>query len=175
MIDVGLPKCPADLDERISFEDKPALFGSQYGVFVTHQTQSEKQKMKTQTLTKIALAVSGVIATGVGVGVLFAPHAFHATAGIMLGEDINLLNEMRSSGGMVLVSGLFILLGAIRAKVAFLALVVSSVLYLSYGLSRLVSLAADGIPSGSMLQILVLELVIGGICAILLQRERASR
>ncbi len=131
--------------------------------------------MKTQTLTKIALAVSGVIATGVGVGVLFAPHAFHATAGIMLGEDINLLNEMRSSGGMVLVSGLFILLGAIRAKVAFLALVVSSVLYLSYGLSRLVSLAADGIPSGSMLQILVLELVIGGICAILLQRERASR
>ncbi len=131
--------------------------------------------MKTQTLTKIALAVSGVIATGVGVGVLFAPHAFHATAGIMLGEDINLLNEIRSSGGMILVSGLFILLGAIRAKVAFLALVVSSVLYLSHGLSRLVSLAADGIPSGSMLQILVLELVIGGICAILLQRERASR
>ncbi|UWR12259.1 DUF4345 domain-containing protein [Sulfitobacter mediterraneus] len=175
MIDVSLPKCPARLDERISFEDKPTLFGSPYGVFVTHQTQSEKQKMKTQTLTKIALAVSGVIATGVGVGVLFAPHAFHATAGIMLGEDINLLNEMRSSGGMVLVSGLFILLGAIRAKVAFSALVVSSVLYLSYGLSRLVSLAADGIPSGSMLQILVLELVIGGICAILLQRERASR
>jgi Domain of unknown function (DUF4345) len=175
LIDVSLPKCPARLDERISFEDKPALFGSPYGVFVTHQTQSEKQKMKTQTLTKIALAVSGVIATGVGVGVLFAPHAFHATAGIMLGEDINLLNEMRSSGGMVLVSGLFILLGAIRAKVAFLALVVSSVLYLSYGLSRLVSLAADGIPSGSMLQILVLELVIGGICAILLQRERTSR
>jgi hypothetical protein len=175
LIDVSLPKYPALLDERISFEDKPALFGSPYGVFVTHQTQSEKQKMKTQTLTKIALAVSGVIATGVGVGVLFAPHAFHATAGIMLGEDINLLNEMRSSGGMVLVSGLFILLGAIRAKVAFLALVVSSVLYLSYGLSRLVSLAADGIPSGSMLQILVLELVIGGICAILLQRERTSR
>ena len=131
--------------------------------------------MKTQTLTKIALAVSGVIATGVGVGVLFAPHAFHAAAGIMLGKDVNLLNEMRSSGGMVLVSGLFILLGAIRAKVAYLALVVSSVLYLSYGLSRLVSLAADGIPNGSMLQILVLELVIGGICAILLQRERASR
>lgn len=129
--------------------------------------------MKTRTLTKIALAVSGVIATGVGVGVLFAPHAFHAAAGIMLGKDVNLLNEMRSSGGMVLGSGLFILLGAIRAKVAFLALVVSSVLYLSYGLSRLVSLAADGIPNGSMLQILVLELVIGGICAILLRRERA--
>ncbi|WP_152543010.1 DUF4345 domain-containing protein [Sulfitobacter mediterraneus] len=163
------------LDERIRIEDKPALFGFRQSVFVTHQTQSEKQKMKTQTLTKIALAVSGVIATGVGVGVLFAPHAFHAAAGIMLGKDVNLLNELRSSGGMVLVSGLFILLGAIRAKVAFLALVVSSVLYLSYGLSRVVSLAADGIPSGSMLQILVLELVIGGICAILRQRQRASR
>jgi len=131
-------------------------------------------KMKNSTLTKITLTLSGLIATGVGVGVLFMPHAFHASAGIVLGDDVNLMNEMRSSGGVVLASGLFILLGAIRAKMAFFALTISTTLYLSYGLSRVVSLIADGMPSSSMLQILVLELFIGALCAAMLKYSKTS-
>ncbi|OUS33686.1 hypothetical protein A9Q94_18670 [Rhodobacterales bacterium 56_14_T64] len=130
--------------------------------------------MKNSALTRITLTVSGLIATGVGVGVLFMPHAFHASAGIVLGDDVNLLNEMRSSGGVVLASGLFILMGAIRAKMAFLALIVSTTVYLSYGLSRVVSLVADGVPSSSMLQILALELFIGTLCAVMLKTYRTS-
>ena len=129
-------------------------------------------KMKNSILTKITLTLSGLIATGVGVGVLFMPHAFHASAGIVLGDDVNLLNEMRSSGGMVLASGLFILLGAIRARMAFMALIVSTTLYLSYGMSRVVSVIADGTPGGSMLQILALELFIGALCAVMLKSSR---
>lgn len=131
-------------------------------------------KMKNSTLTKITLTLSGSIATGVGVGVLFMPHAFHASAGVVLGDDVNLLNEMRSSGGMVLASGLFILLGAIRAKMAFFALIVSTTLYLSYGLSRVVSLFADGMPGSSLLQILALELFIGTLCVVMLTSSNAS-
>lgn len=134
----------------------------------------KETKMKNSALTRITLAVSGLIATGVGVGVLFMPHAFHAPAGIVLGDDVNLLNEMRSSGGVVLASGLFILLGAIRAKMAFFALVVSTTMYLSYGLSRVVSLVADGVPGSSMLQILALELFIGTLCAVMLKTYRTS-
>jgi len=130
-------------------------------------------KMKNPIITKIVLILSGLIATGVGVGVLFMPHAFHASAGIVLGDDVNLLNEMRSSGGMLLASGLFILFGAIRASMAFFALIISTTLYLSYGLSRVVSIVADGIPDGSMLQILVSELLIGMLCAILLKTKWA--
>ena len=129
-------------------------------------------KMKNSILTRITLTLSGLIATGVGVGVLFMPHAFHASAGIVLGDDVNLLNEMRSSGGMVLASGLFILLGALRAKMAFMALAVSTTLYLSYGMSRVVSVIADGTPGGSMLQILALELFIGALCAVMLKSSR---
>ncbi len=134
----------------------------------------KETKMKNSALTRITLTVSGLIATGVGVGVLFMPHAFHASAGIVLGDDVNLLNEMRSSGGVVLASGLFILMGAIRAKMAFLALIVSTTVYLSYGLSRVVSLVADGVPSSSMLQILALELFIGTLCAVMLKTYRTS-
>lgn len=130
--------------------------------------------MKNPALTKITLALSGVIATGVGLGVLFVPHAFHSSAGIVLGDDVNLLNEMRSSGGMLLAAGLFILLGAIRAKMASFALIASTTLYLSYGLSRVVSVVADGMPSSSMLQILALELFIGAFCAIVLWSSKAS-
>ena len=134
----------------------------------------KETKMKSPTFTRITLTLSGLIATGVGVGVLFFPHAFHASAGVLPGDDVNLLNEMRSSGGMVLASGLFILLGAIRAKMAFFALIVSTTLYLSYGLSRVISLVADGMPGSSMLQILALELFIGTLCAVMLKSSRAS-
>ncbi|NRB18172.1 MAG: DUF4345 domain-containing protein [Rhodobacteraceae bacterium] len=134
----------------------------------------KETKMKNPTFTKMTLTLSGLIATGVGAGVLFMPHAFHASTGIVLGDDVNLLNEMRSSGGMVLVSGLFILLGAIRAKMTFFALIVSTTLYLSYGLSRVVSLVSDGMPGSSMLQILALELFIGTLCAVMLKSFRTS-
>ncbi|MEP2717090.1 DUF4345 domain-containing protein [Pseudophaeobacter sp.] len=127
------------------------------------------------TLTKATLGLSGLIALAVSIGVLFLPHEFHATAGIQLGTDVNLLNEMRASGGMLLISALFILVGAFRAQLTDLALIVSATLYLSYGLSRLVSLVADGMPGAGLLQILVLELAIGGLCAVLLVTSPASR
>lgn len=128
--------------------------------------------MKTGLLVKAVLGVAGVIAAGVGFGVLFVPHGFHATAGIMLGDDANLLNEMRAPGGMVLVSGLFMLAAALRASLAGVGLLLASVLYLSFGLSRGVSVVLDGVPGGAMVQILVLELVIGAACAALLLVQR---
>lgn len=129
--------------------------------------------MKNPIIVKMALVLSGLIATGVGVGILFVPHAFHASSGLALGNDVNLLNEMRSQGGLVLVAGLFMLFGAFRAAMTWTALALSTTLYLSYGLSRLVSLAFDGVPNTAMLQITALELFIGAFCAVLLWRSWA--
>ena len=130
--------------------------------------------MKYSIIVKTSLVLSGLIATAVGFGVLFIPHAFHASSGIAIGNDVNLLNEIRSPGGMVLISGLFILIGAFRAKATFFALVVSTVLYLSFGLSRIVSLVSDGAPNNAMLQILALELCIGALSAVLLKFSRTA-
>jgi len=124
--------------------------------------------MKTSIMIKVSLALAGLVAVGVGFGVLFMPHVFHASAGLHLGSDVNLLNEMRSPGGMVLLSGLIILTGAFRSNMAVIALALSATLYLSFGLSRIVSVVADGLPNAAMLQILGLELFIGGLSAILL-------
>ena len=130
--------------------------------------------MKNSIIVKITLILSGLIALGVGGSILFVPHAFHASAGIILGDDVNLLNEMRSSAGMLLAAGLYILAGAFRPALAFSAMVVSGTVYLGYGFSRVVSIIFDGVPSSAMLQITALELVIGGICALLLKLYKSA-
>ena len=77
-------------------------------------------------LDRMALTLAGAVALGVGLGILFFPHRFHASAGLVLGDDVTLLNEMRSPGGMLLICALFILAGAVRASVTAPALAVSA-------------------------------------------------
>lgn len=60
---------------------------------------------------KILLFISGIVALAIGVSLLFATVAFEASAGIELGQDINLLSELRAPGGALLVAGIIILLG----------------------------------------------------------------
>jgi len=45
---------------------------------------------------KIALGLSGLTAVTIGACILFAPHAFYAGYGITLGQDANLLSELRA-------------------------------------------------------------------------------
>lgn len=121
---------------------------------------------------KFILAVAGFIALAVGAGILFVPQAFHASAGIDLGDDVRLLNEMRAPGGAILVCGLFVIAGAFRARLAFSATMLAFVLYTAFGLSRLVSMAFDGLPGSALVQITILELAVGLICGLALLRYR---
>jgi len=120
--------------------------------------------MKKLRVLKTVLFFSGLIATGVGGAILLTPEAFHATNGIELGDSSSLLNEVRASGGALLTIGVLIMLGAFVAKLTFTSVVVSSLLYLSYGLSRILSMAVDGMPAPGLVQVAVLELVIGMVC-----------
>ena len=96
---------------------------------------------------KILLVISGITAIGIGAALLFAPVAFEASAGIELGEDINLLSELRAPGGTLLVAGEVILLGAFISTLTILSTVLSSLFYLSYGISRIYGILVDGVPS----------------------------
>lgn len=131
--------------------------------------------MKNPVLVRITLSLSGLIAIGVGIGILFLPHAFYASSGILLGDDVNLLNELRASSGPVLVGGLFALAGAVWLRLAVPALAAATLLYFAYGFARLVSVALDGVPNGAMLQITGLELAVGSVCAVVLWNSLRSR
>jgi len=121
--------------------------------------------MKNSKVLKSILIISGLIASAIGSTILFAPVAFYATYGIELGGNTSLLNEIRAPGGALLISGILIISGAFVNKWTFTSVVVSTLLYLSYGLSRFISIAIDGMPVEGLVQAAILEIVIGVACA----------
>ena len=128
--------------------------------------------MKNSKVLKTILFISGLIAAGVGAANLFAPAAFHSAAGIDLGGDISLLSEIRASGGTLLAGGVMIMSGAFVARLAFTATVVSVLIYLSKGVSRIVGIIIDGIPAAEHVQATVLEIIIGLVCVFALLKYR---
>jgi hypothetical protein len=125
--------------------------------------------MKTSKTLKVILAVSGVLAMGFGLTILSVPAWLHALNGVELGANASLLSEIRAPGGALLACGLLIAAGAFSARLTLTSILVSTVVYSAYGLSRIVSLAVDGRPAAPLLQAMIAELVIGGIGAIALR------
>jgi hypothetical protein len=140
---------------------------------LTSQENEKEKIMKNSKVLKTILFVSGFILTGIGGAILFMPMALFASNGIDLGGNISLLNEIRPPGGALLASGLLIMSGAFVTKMAFSAAVLTILVYLSYGISRILSMAIDGIPAKGLVVATVVEIIIGlvGIFAFLKYRE----
>jgi len=126
--------------------------------------------MKNALMLRALLLVAGAFGVGVGCGMLATPVAFQASAGIGLGSDVNLLNEMRASGGAALGAGALIFLGAFFAALRHTANIVAATLYLSYGASRLISVCVDGMPNAALLAVTAFEIAMGALCALALLR-----
>lgn len=125
-------------------------------------------------VTRVFLAFSGAISGAIGAMVLFAPHAFFATNHITLGTDPNLLSEIRAPGGVLVTAGLIMICGALRTQLRQVALITGAGVFGTYGLSRLISLLLDGIPSSSLLSALGIELVVAMIALYLIDRGKAK-
>ena len=121
-----------------------------------------------QFVFKALAALSGLILIGIGTAVLFEPTSFAASNGIVLDRNPSLLSEIRAPGGMLLISGVIILLGAIRQNIMRLSLGLAALVYGSYGLSRMWSMVSDGLPSATLTQAAVLELVLGALSLVAL-------
>lgn len=131
--------------------------------------------MKNSIMLKTILIISGLIASGIGAAILFSPVAFYAPYGIEPGGNFSLLNEIRAPGAALLASGILIISGAFVDRLAFTAVVVSTLLYLSYGLSRVMSMAIDGMPAEGLVQAAVLEIVTGLVCIFALVKYRGKQ
>lgn len=124
-------------------------------------------------LHSVILFVAGLVVIVIGAANLFAPVAFHRANGIEVAPDIGLLSETRAAGGVLLVAGIFIMLGAFSARFTVAAAAVGAVGYLAYALSRLLGIALDGMPAGGLVLAAVVELVLGLACTYsLLRRSR---
>ena len=131
--------------------------------------------MKSSKLLKTILLISGLVAISVGSASLFFPGAFYQSNGIELGKNVSLINEIKAPGGALIASGLLIMLGAFFKELSFTSIVLSSSLYMAYGLTRLLSIGVDGMPSEALVQAAILELVIGLVCVFALVKYRTAQ
>jgi hypothetical protein len=121
-----------------------------------------------RTITTVFLFMSGVIAIYIGACLLFNPIAFEASANIPIANDVNLLSEIRSSGGTILATGICIVLGGFLTQLRKLSLTLSALFYLAYGVSRSIAMLIDGLPGSSLVTVTIAEWVIGILSVILL-------
>ncbi|RYH06208.1 DUF4345 domain-containing protein [Tropicimonas sp. IMCC6043] len=120
---------------------------------------------------KTALCVSGVTALGIGGFILAEPRVFYASYGISLGTDVNLLSELRAPAAGLAVLGVLMLAGIARQAWSGVAMVAALTVFLAFPAGRLVGLAVDGMPSGSILSALAIELVIAALCLAAFRRR----
>jgi hypothetical protein len=123
-------------------------------------------------MVKLTLTLSALVAVGIAGTILFAPEAFYAGYGIEVGGDATLVNELKAPAGVLLVAGLLMFAGVFRTELLKVSLTTASVVYLSYGLSRLLSMAIDGLPHSSLVSAAGIELGIGAACLLALLRAR---
>lgn len=136
--------------------------------------------MKTTSLMnlatrKLVLMLSGLVASGIAGMILFAPDAFYAAYGIELAGNTDLTNELKAPAGVLLVSGLLMIAGVFRAQLTIVSLATATVIYLSYGLSRLLSIGLDGVPHTALVEAAIFEIVLGAVCLFALLPELKPR
>lgn len=123
-----------------------------------------------------ALAVSGLVLLAVGVPILLGPLAYQAGMGVALPNDPTLLSDLRAMAGSLIGFGLLLVAGARWSRrFGHGAAIGGAVLYLSYGLGRLLSMAVDGLPSGALIGSAAIELLVGGVLALVALHPSRSR
>ncbi|MCR6640994.1 MAG: DUF4345 domain-containing protein [Sporocytophaga sp.] len=110
---------------------------------------------------KIFLFVTGMVGVIIGASLLLTPIAFEASAGIHLENEVNILSEVRAPGGTLMTAGILIASGAFISGVTYLSIILAALFYLSYGLSRTISILLDGLPSDTLIIATVSEIIIG--------------
>jgi hypothetical protein len=131
--------------------------------------------MRPTTCEKIALGLSGLTAFTIGAFILFAPHAFYAGYGITLGDDASLLSELRAPGAGLAGFGLLMLRGIWREATFPVAVAAALTVFAAFPAGRLVGVAMDGMPSGSVIGALVVELMIAALCFAAFRRRLWQR
>ena len=115
------------------------------------------------SLNVLFLSIAGLMLLTIGVEVLLTPQTFYANDGVLLGNNPSLLSEIRASGGLLAGGALVMFAGIVRPSVRSLAMTLSVLIYGSFGLSRLLSLILDGIPSNNLLMATAIELTVAAI------------
>ena len=95
----------------------------------------------------VSLGIAGLTALAVGLSILLAPQAFYESYGTRIGNDANLLSDLRATSATLFVLGTLMLAGlrfrSWRQQAGYLATAV----FLAFPAGRALGLVIDGMPS----------------------------
>jgi hypothetical protein len=94
---------------------------------------------------------------------LFDPISFALTNDMDLNGQISLINEARGAAGAIVGFGILIVLGVFNKRLTYTSAIMGPVLYLGYGVARLLSFTIDGYPGEMAIVGMIGEFVVGGI------------
>lgn len=131
--------------------------------------------MKNSKVLKGILILLGLNLTVLGSWRLIDPIAFFEFSGMILSNDVGLLSEARGAGGAVVGFGILILLGVFNQKLSYTSTIVAIVLYLGFGVARVIGFVLDGNPGEMIVQGIIGEFVFGflGVFALFKYREKS--
>ena len=113
----------------------------------------------------------GFILTMIGLWRLIDPVAAYDNMGIVLGDDVGLLNEIRGGAGAMIGVGVLILLGAFKEELSYTSNIVAIVFFFSVAIARIIAIIIDGNPGDSLINLLF-EIVMGTLALFALIKSR---
>jgi len=124
--------------------------------------------------TRALLLASGLIAAGIATTILIAPDAFYQGYGIDISTNVSLANELKAPAGALLLAGFLMMAGVFKVGLTIPSLGIAAAVYLSYGLSRILSMAIDGAPHSGLVSAAAIEVVVGAVCLVVLMRQKRT-
>lgn len=110
----------------------------------------------------VIVGLSGLLLTLVGLMRMTDPiKTYQKNSGITLNDDIDLLNEIRGVGSLMLCGGIIVLLGAVFPTMTTYSLLIAFFIFLGFLIGRLFSRIVDGKPNKQLVTGLFSELVLG--------------
>ena len=129
-------------------------------------------KTKLVITQKALLLLAGALLILVSTFILTSPANFYASNNIELGANVSLLNELKAPAGLLLAAGVFLISAIFLRSQADTALWLAALIYLSYAVSRFMSMASDGVPAAGLVQSATLEGIVGLACLVVLMIHR---
>ena len=117
--------------------------------------------MKDSIVFKVILIILAIILLVFGGWRLVDPIGFLTFSGLELSYEAGFLSELRGAGGIIMVSGLVVGLGAFLQAWSRTSVLLAVMVFLPLGLGRLVGLILDGSPGAGVIQGMAIELVFG--------------
>lgn len=117
--------------------------------------------MKDSKALKAFLIISGLLLTFIGGATLFIPVEMKTGAGIDIAGNISVINDVRASSALILGIALLTLLGVFQKGLTFTSTLAATLLFLSLGVGRLISILIDGMPVDGLVKATGLEFVLG--------------